>query len=144
MAPIDEVASLIARRYANPERAAYCYLFRLQPGTQIGPLVPDADAVIEAWVDQGGGLQPSPVEEAVRSCRAGLGHRPAATMTSIYRRQLMARSIQFTVVQKADDLIEVQLSSRALSFSPKGDRSVTEEWRLAGDQWYSAYRPPQD
>lgn len=140
IAPADYVALHIARRYANPERAAYCYLFRLRPDSPFGPLVPEADTIIKAWVDQGNGLLPTPAEEAVRECRAVVGLKPTMQPTSAQRRQLMARSIQFTVVQHSDDLIEVQLFSRALSFSPKGDRRVAEEWRRTGDGWFSAYR----
>ncbi len=145
--PTDYVAARIAERYAHPGRAAYTYLFRLKPDRDFGPLVPDPESVVSAWLDEGGGLAPVPVESAVEHCRAALAAKPDLTRpqqtTSHQRRQMMARSILFSVDQREENLVKVRLLSRALHFTPKGDREAFEEWRPTGGGWYSAYRPEQ-
>jgi hypothetical protein len=61
--------------------------------------------------------------------------------TPTERKQLMGRSVLFSVRPLAADRIEVHLVSRSLIYTPKGDREVIEEWRRAEDgQWYSAYK----
>jgi hypothetical protein len=141
----DYVAARIAERYGHPGRAAYTYLFRLKPGSDFGPLVPDLASVLAAWMDEGDGLQPVPVEAAVEHCRAALNSKPVLSrpqrLTPHQRRHMMSRSILFSVEQPAEDLVTVRLVSRALHFSPKGDREAFEQWRPTGDGWYSAYRP---
>jgi hypothetical protein len=144
---IEFVAGRIAARYAHPGRTAYTYLFQLKPDSDFGPLVPDPESVIVAWMDEGNGLLPAPTDTAVEHCRAVLANKTDLTtprkITSHERRQMMARSILFTVTQPAD-LVEVRLLSRALVFSPKGDREANEQWRPTGEGWYSAYRSGQD
>ena len=147
MVATDDVTARIVRRYANPARTAYLYLFRLKPGGELGPIVPEADSVLAAWADEGEGLLSTPPDEAVRKCAAAhaVGLEIAQTpqkLTPHQRRQLMARSILFTVEQISDSVINVHRFSRALAFSPKGDRKVTEEWHPSNEGWYSSYRPP--
>ncbi len=145
VAALDEVAAQIARRYAHPGRKAYTYLFRLKPDADFRAIVPALDSALTAWVDEGAGLAAAPLDTALDHCRAvhnaGADLQRQPGLTSQQRRQLMARSILFTVTQRSEDVIEVHLSSRALAFSPKGDREVTEEWRRGESGWYSAYRP---
>jgi len=142
---LDEVAAQIARRYAHPGRKAYTYLFRLRPDAPFSAIVPTHDSVLTAWLDEGEGLSPAPIDSALDRCRAvhtiGPDLQRQTQLTSHQRRQLMARSILFSVTQRSEDVIEVHLMSRALTFSPKGDREVTEEWRRGANGWYSAYRP---
>ena len=145
--PTDEVAERIALRYAHPERVAYLYLFRLAPGSDFGPLVPLTGHILTAWIDEGSGLARTDADSAVRKCQTvydamaearRLSKRPK---TSHERRQQMARSILFTVTQPVEDEIEVHLLSRALAFSPKGDREVVEKWRRSAEGWFSSYLP---
>ncbi|MCC7451743.1 MAG: hypothetical protein IT324_30320 [Anaerolineae bacterium] len=142
---LDEVAAQIARRYAHPGRKAYTYLFRLKPHAPFNAIVPAQDSVLTAWLDEGAGLSPAPIDTALDRCRAvhaiGPDLQRQPQLTSHQRRQLMSRSILFSVIQRNEDVIEVHLISRALAFSPKGDREVTEEWRRGASGWYSAYRP---
>jgi hypothetical protein len=143
--PADYVAAQIAERYANPGRAAYTYLFRLKPGSDFGPLVPDPAAVIGAWMDEGEGLKLTAAETAVVHCQTIIDSKldlsQPRNMTPHQRRQMMSRSILFAMEQPKADLVIVRLLSRALYFSPKGDREAFEEWRPTGEGWYSAYRP---
>src|SRR5258706_1469821 len=105
MVATDDVTARIVRRYANPGRAAYMYLFRLKPGSELGPLqrlVPEPDSVLAAWADEGEGLLSTPPDEAVRRCATAyaVGVEIAQTPQKLaphQRRQLMARSILFTV-----------------------------------------------
>jgi hypothetical protein len=140
----DIVAAHIAERYANPGRFAYTYLFRLRPDSDFGPLVPEVDSILAAWMDEGGGLQTVPAELAVEHCQATRAQAPdlrrPQPLNKHQRRQMMARSILFTAVQAGDDLVQVRLMSRSLVFSPKGDREAFEDWRPTGEDWYSAYR----
>ena len=144
----DIVAAHIAQRYAHPGRAAYTYLFQLKPDSDFGLLVPEATAILAAWMDEGNGLQPVPAESAVERCRATHAQAPdlqrPQKLNRHQRRQLMARSILFSATQHGDDLVQVRLVSRALIFSPKGDREAFEDWRRTGDDWYSAYRARPD
>jgi hypothetical protein len=143
--PTDYVAARIADRYANPARVAYTYLFRLKPDSDFSPLVPDPAAVLSAWIDEGEGLAPASAETAVEHCQQIIDSKldllQPRNMTSHHRRQMMSRTILFSVEQPADDLVTVRLLSRALYFSPKGDREAFEEWKPTGEVWYSAYRP---
>jgi hypothetical protein len=142
---IEFVAGRIAARYAHPGRTANTYLFQLKPDSDFGPLVPDPESVIAAWMDEGNGLLPAHIDIAVDHCRAVFANKTdlgtPRKMTSHERRQMMARSILFTATQPAADLVEIRLLSRALVFSPKGDREALEQWRPSGEDWYSAYRP---
>lgn len=140
---VDFVSAEIARRYAHPGRTAYTYLFRLKPESDLGLMVPTTESVMAAWMDEGGGLQPAPVQTAIEHCKALYEARlnTSRPANSHERRRRMARSILFTVIQTSETAIMVHLLSRALAFSPKGDRDVIEEWRPTVTGWYSAYQP---
>jgi hypothetical protein len=141
----EAVALKIVERYSHPGRTAFTYLFQMKPESDFTALVPDPTAVIAAWIDEGNGLVSMPVDTAVVHCRTTQVESPKrddqGKLTSNQRRQMMARSILFIVTQLDTDEIEVRLVSRALNFSPKGDREVTEKWRRTADDWYSAYQP---
>ena len=148
-ADADRVAQKIVQRYAHPERKAYLYMFRLTPGSEFGPVVPaQASSILAAWVDEGSGLLPAAVDSALAACIATCEtHNASGTpkkLTAHQRRQLMARSVIFSVQATTPDLIEVRLMSRALTFSPKGDREAHERWLRNGADWYSAYQPERD
>ena len=142
----DAVAERIAQRYAHPGRAAFAYLFRLKPNSDLTPLIPTAESVLAAWMDEGEGLSPVPADIAVEHCTAsrstGLNRKRAQNAAE--RKQQMARAIQFIITQVDEHQIEVRLVSRALLFSPKGDREAVEQWHLGSGGWYSAYQPHED
>ena len=142
----DAVAERIAQRYAHPGRAAYAYLFRVKPGSDLTRMIPDTESVLAAWLDEGSGLSAAPAALAVEHCTItrGTGLNRKHAQNAQERRQQMARAIQFTVTQIDENLIEVHLVSRALLFSPKGDREAHEQWRRSADGWYSAYLPQED
>ena len=148
MAPADLVTQKIVQRYAHPERKAYLYMFRLNPGSEFSSLVPAPESVLAAWVDEGSGLLPAAAGLALAACAITLEvHIASGTpkkLTPHERRQQMARSVLFTVQESMPDLIEVRLISRALAFSPKGDREAHEHWQRSGSDWYSAYHPERD
>ncbi len=145
---VDLVAHKIVQRYAHPERKAYLYMFRLQPGSDFSAIVPAPENILAAWVDEGNGLLPAAVDSALVACSAAreihINSRTPGKLTTHQRRQLMARSVLFSVEATAPDLIEVRLRSRALTFSPKGDREILERWQRTGADWYSAYQPEPD
>ena len=144
-ADVNSVINQIIRRYSNPARATFMYLFLLPLDADFSGVFPAPENVLTTWVDEGSGFQATPADEAVRLCAAiqrlhiidSAEHR----LTSTERKQMMARTIQFSVEQKADDFIVVHLVSKAITFSPKGDREVYEHWRLGSAGWYSAHRP---
>ena len=143
--PLQIVAGRIRDRYATPSRKAYTYLFWVHVSGTHEALIPAADAVIRAWVDEGAGLLPSDREEAVRRCAATREQRPqdgpSGQLSGHARRQMMARAIVFTLEQTGAGQIDVHLWSRALGFTPKGDREAHEQWECTVDgEWYSAYR----
>jgi hypothetical protein len=147
MEPVQSVVEQIAKRYAHPGRAAYLYLFQMKPDSDLTHLVPDVESVLAAWMDEGQGLTPTDIETAVDHCTAtyNLKLKTIRTRISEERRRQMARSVVFTVVQSGEDMVKVTLVSRALAFSPKGDRTAHEEWKPTEDGgWYSAYRPDRD
>jgi hypothetical protein len=142
---LDHVAMRIVERYSNPSRKAHTYLFRLQADASLTALVPLATDVLAAWVDEGHGLVPTAPSEAVARCQAAAQIKPHAepphSLTPHQRKQMMARAIQFSVRPVAEDEISLHLVSRALGFSPKGDREVIEAWRRTAEGvWYSVYR----
>jgi hypothetical protein len=142
--PVQYVAERIAQRYAHPSRTAYLYLFQIKPEGDLTSLVPNAESVVAAWVDQGAGLAPAPIEAAVEQCSHvyNLKLKMTRPKTADERRRQMARSVMFTAVQATEDTVKVHLVSRALAFSPKGDRIADEEWKPTGDGgWYSVYNP---
>jgi hypothetical protein len=148
MVGVEFVANRIAQRYSNPARTAYTYLFQVAPDSDFSQLIPSADAAIAAWMDEGSGMQQVDPAFAAEHCRAT---KQSVTdlsqpkkMSSHQRKQMMARSIMFSIVQLSEGVIQVHLFSRSLTFSPKGDREVTEEWHPSGDSWFSAYRPDDD
>jgi len=143
--PVDIVAERIAVRYRNPSRKAYLYLFRLAPSASLDALVPPADHVVQAWIDNGNGLVESAIEGVVAACADASQVKPhtqSPTRLSPHeRKQMMARSILFTAHQPDQDTVEVNLASRALGFSPKGDRVALEVWKRTVDgTWYSTRR----
>ncbi|PJF35949.1 MAG: hypothetical protein CUN49_07935 [Candidatus Thermofonsia Clade 1 bacterium] len=142
---LDHVAARIVARYSNPSRKAYTYLFRLRLGAPLTALVPAVSDVIAAWVDEGSGLLPTEPHEAVARCQSAARIKPHTepphTLTPHQRKQMMARAIQFSLQPVAEDEIALHLVSRAIGFSPKGDREVVEAWRCTDDgTWYSVYR----
>jgi hypothetical protein len=142
---LDHVAARIVERYSNPSRKAHTYLFRLQADASLTALVPLATDVLAAWVDEGHGLVPTAPSEAVARCQAAAQVKPHTepphSLTPHQRKQMMARAIQFSVRLVAEDEISLHLVSRALGFSPKGDREVIEAWRRTAEGvWYSVYR----
>lgn len=142
---LAHVAGRIRDRYATPSRKAYTYLFWVRDAAALEALIPTAEQVITAWVDEGAGLLPLDAAEAVRrsaeSRSARPQDRPAAPISPHERRQMMARVILFTLELVGPDQIAVRLWSRALGFSPKGDREAFEQWELTEDGvWFSAYR----
>jgi hypothetical protein len=145
--PTEAVALKIVERYSHPGRTAYLYLFQLKPGVDFASLIPEASGVIAAWIDEGANLVATPVDTALAHCKTTQEIAPnrdvPQKLTSHQRRQMMARAILFSVNQLDADEVEVHLVSRALIFSPKGDREVNEKWLRSGDSWYSAYQPDE-
>jgi hypothetical protein len=144
-AATDFVAAAIAQRYAHPGRFNYLYLFQLKPEADFTPLVPALDHILAAWIDEGEGLRPVSADLGVERCRLtydiGLEHkRPKG---SHERRMQMARSVLFAATQPDEDTVEVRLLSRALVFSPKGDREAHEVWHPGGAGWYSVHQPDE-
>jgi hypothetical protein len=142
--PVQYVAERIAQRYAHPSRTAYLYLFQIKADTDLTSPVPDPESVVAAWVDQGAGLASAPIELAVEQCAAtyNLKLRMTRPRTPDERRRQMARCVMFTAAQSSEDTVNIHLVSRALAFSPKGDRVADEEWKPTGDGgWYSVYNP---
>lgn len=141
----DLIVSRLLTRYSNPARMAYTYLFNVTPDADMTAIFPASATVLAAWVDEGGGLQPTPTAEALRLSEtvreARVAHHTSHKLTPHERRQMMARLILFSVERKEEGLIVVHLISRSLGFTPKGDREVYEHWRLGEQGWYSAYRP---
>ncbi|MHB8627984.1 MAG: hypothetical protein ACYDBJ_17390 [Aggregatilineales bacterium] len=137
------VAGRIVTRYGHPARAAHLYLFRLMPNSDFGLAPPDPQTVIASWMDEGGGLAPVAPNEAVAHCQAARAMLQEHTTIRPETRRLMARLVVFSVEEhETEALVIVQLFSRALAFTPKGDRRATETWRRAEDGtngWYSAY-----
>ncbi|HLY29156.1 MAG TPA: hypothetical protein VKQ72_22615 [Aggregatilineales bacterium] len=141
----DWVASRIIERYGRPGRVAYMVMFRLQNSADFSHIVPPRESIVAAWIDAGSGLLPATAESALERCKIlqavhTLARAPHQ-MTADERRQMMARSVLFSVQQTATDLVEVRLISRSLTFSPKGDREANEQWKPGSEGWYSAYRP---
>ncbi|MCC7208629.1 MAG: hypothetical protein IT323_15080 [Anaerolineae bacterium] len=143
--PLAHVAGRIRDRYASPSRKAYTYLFWVRDAAALDGLVPTAEQVVAAWVDEGAGLSPLDAAEAVRRCAEARARRPqdrpSGQLSPHERRQMMARAILFTLTQARPDQVDVHLWSRALGFSPKGDRQAFEQWEQTDDGvWFSAYR----
>jgi hypothetical protein len=133
-------------RYATPARKAYLYLFKVAVDAPQKGLIPTPTDVQRAWVDDGQGLQEIPIETALAKLTAAKATAPQATQTPPLegRKQLMARAVLFSLAPTTQGALEVHLFSRAISYSPKGDREVRERWqREAADPtlWYSAYQP---
>lgn len=143
--PLEAVTLKIVERYSHPGRTAYMYLFRVRPESDLKALVPPAEMVMVAWMDESYSLAETPVEIAIAHCTKTREAAPNLAipqkLTSQQRRQMMARSVLFNITQMNDNEVEVHLVSRSLVFSPKGDREVTEKWRRSADGWFSAYQP---
>ncbi len=149
IAPTDIVAGRIAERYRTPARRAYLYLFRLKPDASLEGLVPVADSVLEAWMDVGDGLLPSPIDRVLTECRRAADIKPhtqtPTRLTAHERKQMMARAIMFIATQPEPSSVLINLASRALGFSPKGDRTALEEWRRSAEgRWYSTRREREE
>jgi len=137
------IAEKIVARYGHPARTAYLYLFQLIADADRSPLIPRAEAVLGAWIDEGMGvLQPADAANALERCAAARDLPLTRPATPHERRLFMARVVTFTFMQGAPDEHQVILISRALRFTPKGDRTAIETWRPAEGSWYSAYTGP--
>jgi hypothetical protein len=145
--PLDFVTQRLVERYGHPARTAYLYMFRIKADSNFSLLIPESESIIAAWVDEGSGLALTKADEALERCGMTKSVKTVSEgprkLTSHQRKQMMARSVQFSVVQSSPDLVEVHLMSRSLGFSPKGDRETHELWRPTGDGWYSAYKPEE-
>ncbi len=144
------IADRIAARYANPGRAAYLYLFQVKAGSALEAMPPDTHDTLAAWYDEGDGLAPAVAEDAAARCRAtfGLlqmvGEQGRRLIAPADRRRLMARLVVFSVAVPSETgelPAKVELFSRALAFTPKGDRRATETWKRSPEGWFSAYVP---
>ncbi len=142
---LARVAGRIRDRYATPSRKAYTYLFWVRDAAALEALIPTPEQTIAAWVDEGAGLLPLDGAEAVRRCAEARARRPqdrpSGQLSPHERRQMMARAILFTLTPVRPDQINLNMWSRALGFSPKGDRQAFEQWEQTDDGlWFSAYR----
>ncbi len=137
-AALDFVASRIVERYAHPSRTAYLYAFRLHTDADLTPLLPELPTILAAWVDEGSGLSDVSAAQAIAHCEAARNANIVRPTNAHERRLSMARVLAFKVDTQIPDQISVELFSRALNFTPKGDRRVTETWRRAEGSWYSA------
>ena len=146
----DVVAAQIVRRYNNPERKVFAYLFQLTPEADFRPLIPSPTAVIAAWMDEEGGLIETPVETAIAHAYAIAAiPKPrmyhAGNYTPFQRKQMLARTVLFSVRERDADTVEVHLFSRSVVFTPKGDHDGYELWTRDGDgDWYFAHRPGEE
>lgn len=138
MTPTEIITRKIWARYSAPERTAYLYMFLLKPDAIRESLIPEPSEVLLAWVDEGKGLNAAPVDQAIAQTIAARNFRTARPTSAHERRLSMARIVTLTVEPQADDQYCVDLFSRALAFSPKGDRRALETWRPAEGSWYSA------
>ncbi len=134
----DIIVAKIRARYSVPERVAYLYMFLLKPDAKREGLIPPADEVVQAWVDEGQGLTSSRIDNAIEKAQLASTFHPARPKSSQERRLAMARIVTLTVKRQADDQYLVDLFSRALASAPKGDRRALETWRPAEGSWYSA------
>jgi hypothetical protein len=60
------------------------------------------------------------------------------------RRRLMSRQVIFSIrapESSGEPVALVELYSRAIAYTPRSDRRVTETWRPFEGGWYSAYKP---
>lgn len=138
MTPFEIIADKIVARYGHPSRTAYVYLFHLQAASNRAALIPDPADVIAVWSDEGEGLRPAEVASVIARCQVAASARYSRPSSPHERRLQMARVITITLQEQAADQILVDLSSRALAFTPKGDRRALEYWRPAEGSWYSA------
>ena len=148
--PVAFIVARIVERYSHPSRTAYLYLFQLIPGADFQPLPPLLAQIEAAWVDEGSGLSPIEPEQARHRCQATIDQREQgnAPRSSADRRRLMARQVSFSITAPdasgTESIALVDLFSRAIAFTPKSDRRVTETWRPFEGGWFSAYKPPQE
>jgi hypothetical protein len=136
--PQEVIAQKIVERYSHPSRTAYLYFFVLRPDANRAILIPHVGDVLYAWVDEGHGLVQKSPAEAVASCKTADSFRLERPMNPQQRRMQMARVVTISLEQQAPDQVLVDLYSRAIAFTPKGDRHVLEIWRPAEGSWYSA------
>jgi hypothetical protein len=150
-ADFAQVVARIHARYANPARKAHAYLFRVGSAAALEVLLPSADDLLAAWIDEGHGLHPLPPAEALARCQAALNSQPPRRT-----QQQMARAASFclgSTIEADQTLIVADLVSRSLHYTPKGDRRVRELWQTAaGDSligavgaeriWFSKFTNP--
>jgi hypothetical protein len=147
---LEQVVGRLLRRYANPERKVFAYLFRLHPEADFAPMLPNSESVIESWIDEGEGLTVTPTATALARMQAIMAIvKPrvynAANHTSLERKQLLSRSVLFSLRPLDTETIEVHLYSRAVLYTPKGDHDGYEVWRHDADgEWYFDHRPGED
>ncbi len=135
---VESIVDKLLERYSHPGRVAYLYMFRLAPCADFDPLLPDPGSVLDAWMDEDGGLVRVEAAEALAHCQETIIVSKRRPKNRQERRRQMARLVSFCVFPHTASEILVELSSRALLFSPKGDRRVTEHWHPAEGGWYSA------
>ena len=144
------IANRIAVRYANPARRVYLFLFQLETGTDFMPIPPDSSRVVTSWFDEGGGLARSPTVFVIERCgilNTALHTHDAFMPGKYITQQRMARIVVFSVTlvaAESESTMSIDLFSRALAFTPKADRRVTELWKQGGDGWYSTYTGDDD
>ena len=137
-------------RYANPARRNYLYLFQLKPGTDFMPIPPDPARVVSSWFDEGNRLARSPIDVVIERCRTlnvALHEYDPIPPGKFITRQMMSRIVVFSVALvevEAEPTMSIDLFSRALAFTPKADRRVTELWKQGGEGWYSTYTGDDD
>jgi hypothetical protein len=134
---VEFIVGKLVERYSHPGRVSFMYMFRLAPGTDFEPLLPAAAVIQDAWMDEDTGLVPVEAAVALAHCRETLVVSKARPTNRQERRRQMARVVSFIVLPQTATQVVVELSSRALLFSPKGDRRVTEIWHPAEGGWYS-------
>ena len=65
---VEGVIDQIIRRYSNPSRTTFMYLFRLPIEADFSGIIPAETSILTAWVDEGGGFQLTPPADAVALC----------------------------------------------------------------------------
>jgi hypothetical protein len=135
---LETILGKICERYSHPSRVAYLYLFHLVNSADRGVLIPNASEVLQAWIDEGSGLALTDPQNGIAQCQATANFRTSHPANTHERRMSMARVVTLTVTQDSAVQYSVNLISRALHFSPKGDRQAFETWRPAEGSWYSA------
>lgn len=151
--PAAFIAARIVERYSHPSRTNYLYLFHVQSSADFQPIPPVAGQIIQAWVDEENTLSSIDPIKACHLCQLTADRWRSQSVVDGYapprsreeRRRLMARQVVFSITPPdpaGEPVALVDLFSRAIAFTPKGDRRVTETWRPFAGGWFSAYKPP--